>query len=191
MEAEAARAAALLVADDASASAGIEYDGHDAAPALSTSPDEPAGVPATWRLPVPASGSSAGTGLTGGAAARAVAGYAAAAAGIATPSTATSTAAPTVQQPPDSHAPTPTTADGLTAAGAAPADAEPFELPDTADMPPLTAGQLERLTSLQARITALQAELAAAMTEAEAVLARPVTRRADPQPRPELVDRRL
>lgn len=184
MEAEAARAAALLVADDASASAGIEYDGRDAAPVLSTSPDEPAGVPATWRLPVPASGSSAGTGLTGGAAARAVAGYAAA-------STATSTAAPSVRQPADAHASTPTTAHGLTAAGAAPADAEPFELPDAADMPPLTAEQLERLTSLQARITELQTELAAAMTEAEAVLARPVARRPDPQPRPELVDRRL
>lgn len=165
MEADAARAAALLISDDASAAAGIEYDGHDGAPAPSASADEAAGVPATWRLPVPTSGSLAGPGLTGGAAARAVAGYAAAAA-------VPASALPSAEAP-------------------VPSDAEPFELPDAADMPPLTAEQQERLTALQVRITELKSELATAMTEAEAVLARPVVRRAEPQPRPELVDRRL
>ncbi|MEO7125503.1 MAG: hypothetical protein ABI382_06630 [Nakamurella sp.] len=172
MEADAARAAALLVSDDAAAVAGIEYDGQDAAPTLSLSTDEPPSVPATWRLPVSvgAVGAMAGrSGLTGGAAARAVAGYAAAAAA----------AAP-------ARAPAPV--------AATPEPAEPFELPDLtelADMPELSPEQRERFEALHARITELQTELAAAMAEAETVLARPIPRRIEVEPRPELVDRRL
>jgi hypothetical protein len=58
-------------------------------------------------------------------------------------------------------------------------------------MPPMTPEQQERFTALHTRITELQGQLAAAMAEAESVLARPPARRPDPQPRPELVDRRL
>lgn len=59
MEAEAARAAALLTADDQHAAAGIEYDGYDAPPSFAANPVD---VPATWRLPAPgaAARSSAG-----------------------------------------------------------------------------------------------------------------------------------
>jgi hypothetical protein len=58
-------------------------------------------------------------------------------------------------------------------------------------MPPMTPEQQERFSALRARITDLQGQLAAAMAEAEAVLASPPVRRPEPQPRPELVDRRL
>jgi hypothetical protein len=130
-------------------------------------------------LPAAGAGGAGGTsGLTGGAAARAVAGYAAAAAGSNTlPNAAGLSYAAALAN--------------AEAEASAHADREPLDMPDPADKPPLTPEQMERLTALHARIAGLQTELAAAMAEAETVLARPVMRRADAQPRPELVDRRL
>ncbi len=188
MEAEAARAAALLVSDDASASAGIEFDGQDAPPAPPLSGDE---VPATWRLPTQAAaaqGAGGTSGLTPGAAARAVAGYAAAAAGANTLPNAAALSYAAALANAEAEATAPTEATARTEAKEL---AEPLEMPDPADMPPLTTEQMERLSALHARIAGLQTELAAAMAEAERVLARPAARRPEPQARPELVDRRL
>jgi hypothetical protein len=185
-----------LVSDDASAAAGIEYDGYDAAPAPSASANDAGSVPATWRLPVAATGNAAaGPALTGGAAARAVAGYAAAtgsAPGVgqgSAPSVAASTGWAT-DPITDAASAGPTTGPAnIIAPG--PADIDSVQLPDPGDMPPMTPEQQERFTALHTRITELQGQLAAAMAEAESVLARPPIRRPDPQPRPELVDRRL
>jgi hypothetical protein len=195
VEADAARAAALLVSDDASAAAGIEYDGYDAAPAPSASANDAGNVPATWRLPVTATGVGAGgPGLTGVSAARAVAGYAAATGSAAAPpgvpgavprQGTPAAAAASIQRYP---------VVGPVAADPAAAPAAEFDLgqlPDPADMPPMTPEQQERFAALHTRITDLQGQLAAAMAEAESVLARTPARRPDPQPRPELVDRRL
>jgi hypothetical protein len=196
VEADAARAAALLVSDDASAAAGIEYDGYDAAPATSASANDAGSVPATWRLPVTATGvGSGGPGLTGVSAARAVAGYAAATGSAAAPPAVPGTVprqgtpAASIQRNP---AVAPGAADPATAPAAAPtAEFDLGQLPDPADMPPMTPEQHERFAALHARITDLQGQLATAMAEAEAVLASPPVRRPEPQPRPELVDRRL
>jgi hypothetical protein len=197
VEADAARAAALLVSDDASAAAGIEYDGHDAAPAPSASANDAGSVPATWRLPVTATGVGAGgPGRSGVSAARAVAGYAAAtgsaAASPAVPGAVPrqgtpAVAAASIQRNPAASV----AADPAAAPAASSAELDLGQLPDPADMPPMTPEQQERFAALHTRITELQGQLAAAMAEAEAVLASPPVRRPEPQPRPELVDRRL
>lgn len=147
MEAEAARAAALLTADDAHASAGIEYDGYDAPPSFVSNPVE---VPATWRLP---SSSPAGRAL------------------------------PEFMTTPP--------ADLLPAQGAGAADRIGAELPDPADLPPLTPELQQRLEQLHATIISLRSDLAEAMAEAEVILSRPGRRPAPAAPRPELVDRRV
>lgn len=158
IEADAARAAALLVADDAHAAAGIEYDGHDAPPAEPA----PVDVPATWRLPsaepAPAVGSAA------------------------------STARHSFTMPTQPSAPPPAPVSAPDPVQAAEPD---FELPDPADLPPMTDEVKERLELLQRRITLLQSELSSAMAEAEEILSRPVPRRAAATAQSELVDRRL
>lgn len=227
LEADAARAAALLTSDDAHAAAGIAYDEPGA---IQPSP-EPAQVPATWRLPAAAGAAPA----AGAAARRAVAGYAANRPAFVTAESAHTgeAAAPAVADPAAPHeatteiegvatgaglhlvddpaAPPAHSADGTSAlsilepapgsAQIADASAVPrvetasettdFELPDAADMPPMTPEQAERLEALRHRIETLKAELSTAMTQAEEMLARPAIRRLETQPRPELVDRRL
>lgn len=58
IEADAAKAAALLMSDDASVQAGIEYD--DVPAARPPGDDAPTDVPATWRLPGDPSQADAG-----------------------------------------------------------------------------------------------------------------------------------
>jgi hypothetical protein len=188
MEAEAARAAALLVSDDARG--GIEYDGQDAIPPFAGSPDDAPGVPATWRLPTPpGTGGVSAEGMTPNAAARFAAGYAAV--GFGASGYAGSQA--TVAQSPGSQAAGHGAAQSASAQStlAQSPEAESFVLPDPATMPPITPEQRERLEALNSRIEQLKAELATAMAEAEDVLARATPRRPEPTPRPEFVDRRL
>lgn len=165
IEADAARAASLLVADDALVAAGIEYDGQDAPPAEPDTVD----VPATWRLPSTESAPS-----KSGAASAARSSFA-----TPTPTpTATATSAPLPSQ---ATAPIVT---GLHAK-------QDVELPDPAELPPMTPEVRDRLEQLQRRIALLQSELAGAMAETEDILSRPTPRRAAPAIQAELVDRRL
>lgn len=165
MEAEAARATALL--DAPGAQAAIDYDEQDA-PAVD--------VPATWRLP--------------DATAPAVAIRPAFMTSPAPQPTAEPAAAIETQPieiPTQAAAPS----EDLPDTKATPEDLEPFELPDPAELPALDPEMLERLEQVHARIRELQSELGVAMAEAEAILSKPARRTAQPEPRPELVDRRM
>lgn len=169
MEADAARASALLRNDDETAAAGIEYEGQNAPTALA----EVGSVPATWRLPSsrePMDGASRADAFRAGH----------------------TVPAQSSQWPQYAMADTDAAPDsGSPAAGGAVESPAEGDLPDPADLPPLTPEMQQRLESLRAHIEHLKGELQSAMLETEDILARQAARPRAGTATPELVDRRL